>query len=843
MKQYIFTILIILTCISTAHAQTVAEKKAGLGQAYIGGGGDLTEEMRTSLAQTNQELESLDRQLKVLHQRAMELFRKNASSAEYKDLLTQIRDIRQRRAAIQTQWRDMATQEQSEGYALWYQPNTTIEQLVIDYGAQDFVYLIPSDIADIPLSVNSNLPIPRATWGEMLELILVQSGIGVKQLNPFLRELYILKEDRSNIKLITSNRRDLEPLPNDARIVFMLSPEPADVRRTWIFLERFVNPLSVVLQQIGRDILIVAQVSEVRELLKIYDFIAANRGDKEYRIMPLMRVDAQEMAKILNAVFGVLSDEPTQQGPEMHAVRQVGRPQPRVVAFPGESSNPPPDNGLQVIPLAQVARAVFLVGTREEIRKAEKIIREVEDQVGEAHGKVINWYTVKNSDPEELAEVLYSIYNLMISRRVGIVPNGKGMPNTGGPGHAQNQNINNRDDVRVNVTTPPPIVPIVEPRGDGFYLDDSYVVNRRPPPEERKINDRDNFIVDLKTGAIVMVVEADILPRMKDLIRKLDVPKKMVQIEVLLFEKKLNRDTNFGLNLLKIGSNASNSCRSGTSFNTNRVSDDSPSIPRGIFDFLISRERSCGIPAFDLMYRFLLSQEDVHINASPSVLAVNQTPAIIEITDEISVNTGFYTADTVARVAPVKDTFARAQYGIKIEITPTIHIQTDEEYWIDEPDYVTLNTDIMFQTIKPSLDNRPDVTTRHIVNEVRVCDGQTVILGGLRQRSTRDGVARIPFLGDLPGVGKLFSLTDLHEDTTEMFIFITPKIIYDACEDLERVKMRELCRRPGDVPSFLCCLLAAQECEKHRLFESTLTILLGQKTDRGLCAPGEYDGR
>ncbi len=82
---------------------------------------------------------------------------------------------------------------------------------------------------------------------------------------------------------------------------------------------------------------------------------------------------------------------------------------------------------------------------------------------------------------------------------------------------------------------------------------------------------------------------------------------------------------------------------------------------------------------------------------------------------------------------------------------------------------------------------------------MRIADGQTVILGGLRRKSTQDTKDSIPFLGEIPGIGKLFSSTEITDNSTEMFIFITPKIIADPIEDAERLKMEELKKRPGDV--------------------------------------------
>ena len=155
---------------------------------------------------------------------------------------------------------------EGSGYALWHQPETNLEQLIIDYGSQDYVYLMTPEVSAIKLSINSNLPIPRASWNEMLELILKQNGIGIRQLNPYLRELYILKQNNHPLRYITNQRQDLEMFPRDERIAYWLSPDPSDVRRIWFFLDKFVNPNITVVQQIGRDILIIGQVGDVQEL-------------------------------------------------------------------------------------------------------------------------------------------------------------------------------------------------------------------------------------------------------------------------------------------------------------------------------------------------------------------------------------------------------------------------------------------------------------------------------------------------------------------------------------------------------------------------------------------------
>jgi general secretion pathway protein D len=122
----------------------------------------------------------------------------------------------------------------------------------------------------------------------------------------------------------------------------------------------------------------------------------------------------------------------------------------------------------------------------------------------------------------------------------------------------------------------------------------------------------------------------------------------------------------------------------------------------------------------------LMTQDDIQINASPSVVAINQTPATIAIVEEISINTGIYNVET-AKGVTLERAFTRAQYGITIDITPTIHITDEEDEAEGEPSYVTLDTDITFDTIQPGIDiERPDVTRRHVNNQVRVPDGQTL---------------------------------------------------------------------------------------------------------------------
>ncbi len=833
-----------ISCVALLQGQSISEKKTSLTQSESAFDRDTAE----FLLRVNKETSEIIAQIHNLYEKAFELYQVNAPQESYQAILEQIKQEKQKLVHLENSWREINIHNNiNDGYGLWHAPETTLEQLIIDYGSQDYVYLIPPEVGSIKLSINSNLPIPRSSWNEILGLILTQNGVGIRELNPYLRQLYLVREN-AHVRMITNRREDLILLPDEARVSFVLSPEPSEVRRSYAFLEKFVNPNTTSLHILGRDIFVIGPSGEIQDLLKLYDFTAAHRSNKEYRIIPLHKIDADGMAKILLAIFDQASAQ-TSDGEN---------------AGSGDIAV----NGLRILPLGEQAQALFIVGSSEEVRQAEEMIANIECQMSGAREKVIFWYTVKHSDAEELADVLQRIYSLMISTNTGMeqVPGDQGiLPNNVPPAALPPYaNLSQKE--------PPDSLYGQE----GFYQEGGYVVN--PAPAEPRIftktianEGRDNFIVDIKTGAIVMVVEADILPKLKDLTKKLDVPKKMVQLEVLLFEKMLHRENSFGLNLLRIGSAANHHQRSGAVFNTvfphhgshggHEGSNHGVRGGAGIFEFLISRKASdCGIPAFDLAYRFLLSQDDVQINSNPSVTTTNQTPATISINEELSINTGVFEVDT-AKGTALKDAFTRAQYGITISMKPTIHIANskddDEDY-----DYVSLENDVTFDTIQPGCgDDRPNVIRRHITNQVQVPDGQTAILGGLRRKNSHDKRESVPFLGELPGLGKLFSITTMSENNTDMFIFITPHIIKDPKEQMICLRQELLAIRPGDVPYFLKCVEEAHRYEKTRLMEGSMTMLFGRprepyyimdddptysfcgEVDCGESSCGEYDGR
>jgi type IV pilus assembly protein PilQ len=74
----------------------------------------------------------------------------------------------------------------------------------------------------------------------------------------------------------------------------------------------------------------------------------------------------------------------------------------------------------------------------------------------------------------------------------------------------------------------------------------------------------------------------------------------------------------------------------------------------------------------------------------------------------------------------------------------------------------------------------PSIDTRSIRTQVLVNDGQTVVLGGIYETERRETVSKVPFLGDIPGVGFLFRSRTNTSNKAELLVFVTPKILTEG---------------------------------------------------------------
>lgn len=776
----LYSLLVLLCFAANLFSMTIEEKKASFENQGSISPGDLLSEINKSLPLLRAELESY-------YTEGNALARNHGEEEAFQGVLEKVKTVRGQIRALEEKWRTLSQQEgkrDEEGYALWDQEETTLSQVIMEFGASDYLYIIPQELSVLKLNLHSNIPIPRESWPEMLEILLTHNGIGVKKLNSYARQLFVLKQEPSAVQHIFSKPQQLALAPGQSRVCYILTPPLENIRGILVFFERFADAKHTFIYQVGRKIAIVSSRDEVEKLLNLYNTIWEDPKGKVARVISVNKVNAKEMEKILQSFFG--------DGIER------GRP-----PF-GRADQ----EGLSIHTLGQ-GRSIVLIGQQDVVDRAERLVRDTEEQLQDPSEMTVYLYACRHSDPTDLSGLLEKVYSSLLSAADDAVRDvfDASFAAQGNPPSKLPEGY------------PPNVPPLVVP----------------PPPSVKpevsaqlEVNQGSvHFIPDPKTGTILMVVRRDALQKIKDLLRRLDVPKKMVQLEVLLFERRLQEQNNFGLNLLKLGSKSNNVTFESKHFIFHEFKGEKSHFPDGVLQFFFSGHKSKHFPAFDIAYSFMMTQEDIQLNVAPSVITVNQTPATISIVEEISINNGAAPVNTSSGQIAFEKSFSRAQYGIVITITPTIHLADPKEMQNGEKGFVTLQTNITVDTTKPSHDDRPLVDKRHIENEVRVLDGQTVILGGLRRKASLDAEEKIPFLGEIPGIGKLFGTTRLTDNNTEMIFFITPRIILDAREELEHLRTEELKLRPGDLPEFLEKVVESRERERKKFFTNSLKILLG----------------
>lgn len=163
----------------------------------------------------------------------------------------------------------------------------------------------------------------------------------------------------------------------------------------------------------------------------------------------------------------------------------------------------------------------------------------------------------------------------------------------------------------------------------------------------------------------------------------------------------------------------------------------------------------------------LVTGEKAKILANPRVAALDGQTARILIGDRLPVETK-YISNGVEQV-----TITYISVGIKLEVTP----------WVNEDGIITTKLKPEVSTNIATAGSNPSVRTREAETTLRVKNGETIVIGGLIQNESHRNFSKIPLLGDLPIVGRLFKSSSKEKMETELVIFVTPKIIDNSLSE------------------------------------------------------------
>ncbi|MBP0939698.1 type IV pilus secretin PilQ [Pseudomonas alliivorans] len=286
---------------------------------------------------------------------------------------------------------------------------------------------------------------------------------------------------------------------------------------------------------------------------------------------------------------------------------------------------------------------------------------------------------------------------------------------------------------------------------------------------ESKADERGSITVDERTNNIIAYQTQDRLDELRRIVSQLDIPVRQVMIEARIVEANVDYDKQIGVRWggrtdrsrkWSVGGLDDNGDEAGNTGN-----DLTANIP---FVDLGAPDATAGVGIGFLTNNALLDLElsamektgNGEIVSQPKVVTSDKETAKIlkgtEIPYQESSSSG---ATTVS--------FKEASLSLEVtpQITPDNRIIMEVKVTKDEPDYLNAVLGV------------PPIKKNEVNAKVLISDGETIVIGGVFSNTQSKVVEKVPFLGDVPYLGRLFRRDVVAEAKSELLVFLTPRIM------------------------------------------------------------------
>ena len=295
------------------------------------------------------------------------------------------------------------------------------------------------------------------------------------------------------------------------------------------------------------------------------------------------------------------------------------------------------------------------------------------------------------------------------------------------------------------------------------------------------------IVADKATNSLVITANKADYAVLESVIKKLDIPRRMVYLEALIME--VNAEKDFAVGVEWVGGFTYGNDK-GIVFGGSRNADgsslpslDNPSLPKGFSMGLINEFIEINgqtFPSISAILNAYKQDSDVHIISTPQILTTDNEEAEIKVGENVPYITSRQENQTL-------NDFSNYEYkdvGVTLKITP----QINQEGVVRLQVYVEVikikNEAVALATNTPTTFKRTAQTT------VIIQDSNTLVIGGIIGDDVSDTIYKVPLLGDIPGLGWLFKTQSQTVDRVNLYIFLTPRIIRNPAEALAVTKQK-----------------------------------------------------
>lgn len=302
--------------------------------------------------------------------------------------------------------------------------------------------------------------------------------------------------------------------------------------------------------------------------------------------------------------------------------------------------------------------------------------------------------------------------------------------------------------------------------------------------EHKVLTERGNVTVDERTNTLIVNDTEQKLAEIRELMKVLDVPVRQVLIE----SRIVNASTNFSKSLgVKFGASSSetngrtNLNISGNLNGTTQLTNKETLQQADRLNVNMPAQKIQGVPfsptsiglaiaklpfgrLLELELSALQAEGEGEIISNPRVVTSNQKEAVISQGTEFP-----YQQASASGATNTEFKDAVLQLKVTPQITPDDHIIMD----------IAVNKDALNLTATNG-SGEPAIDTQKVESQVLVNDGETLVIGGIYEQTRSNNIARTPFFGDLPYIGRLFQNKSGTNEKKELLIFVTPKIVREG---------------------------------------------------------------
>ena len=282
---------------------------------------------------------------------------------------------------------------------------------------------------------------------------------------------------------------------------------------------------------------------------------------------------------------------------------------------------------------------------------------------------------------------------------------------------------------------------------------------------------------DKATNSLIIMADKEDYMVLEDVIKKLDIPRSMVYIEALIMEVDMNTSLNIGIDWTAFGkaSLGGKETLVGGGFSPG-FPQPSDLLQGGLTLGMVTEPLTiAGVTVSNItaIINAVKTDDDFRILSTPQVLTTDNEEARIVVGE----NRPFQTRSTTDVSGGTFESFEYRDVAKTLKITP--HVTEDRLVRMQINLEVTTINQAATLTTSSTL---PVTNKRTVDTTVIVKDEQTIVIGGLIDDTTTDNENKVPALGDIPLLGWLFRNKSQNNVKTNLYIFITPRVIKNPAE-------------------------------------------------------------